>query len=135
MARVICDLPNASDEIGGVKFHLLNDGRRISDEISDSDADYFVSIPGYELDEVERAPEPVAPAAPAPKLTKKQQEAAAAKVAKEAEDAKAAADKAAADQAAADAEAAKKDAGESAATGTDTGAAPDAGAGNPDEVF
>lgn len=107
MPRVICGLPNASDEISGVKFHLLEDGRRISDELSEEQASDFTSIEGYELDddEVVRKPDPVAPEAP--KLTRAQQKAAekaAATAAADqaAADQKAADDKAAADQAAAD---------------------------------
>lgn len=96
MPRVICGLPNASDEISGVKFHLLEDGRRISDELSEEQASDFTSIEGYELDddEVDRKPEPAAPEAP--KLTRAQQKAA------EKAAATAAADQAAADQKAAD---------------------------------
>lgn len=95
MPRVICGLPNASDEISGVKFHLLEDGRRISDELSEEQAGDFTSIEGYELDddEVVRKPDPVAPEAP--KLTRAQQKAAEKAAA-------AAADQAAADQKAAD---------------------------------
>lgn len=56
MPRVICDRPNASDEISGVKFHLLEDGGKISDEISQEQAEMFASIPGYTIDEEEREP-------------------------------------------------------------------------------
>lgn len=69
MPRVICDLPNASDEINGIKFHPLDDGGRISDEIDAETAAHFVSIPGYALDDGSAAPEPVK-VAPAP--TKRQ---------------------------------------------------------------
>ena len=65
MPRVICDLPNASDEIGGVKFHPLEDGGRISDEISDEQAARFASIPGYAIDEDGHEP-PKAEVKPAP---------------------------------------------------------------------
>lgn len=51
MPRVICDLPNASEEISGVKFHKLEDGGLISDEISEELAELFASIPGYAIDE------------------------------------------------------------------------------------
>lgn len=51
MPRVICDLPNASAEISGVKFHKLDDGGLISDEISQEQAELFASIPGYTIDE------------------------------------------------------------------------------------
>lgn len=65
MPRVICDLPNASDEINGIKFHPLDDGGRISDEIDSETAALFASIPGYVLDDGSSAPvEPVKPAAP-----------------------------------------------------------------------
>lgn len=78
MPRVICVLPHASDEISGVKFHELEQGGKISDEVSDEVAARFASIPGYSLDELvdeERKPakEPEAP--PPPKLTKAQQKA------------------------------------------------------------
>lgn len=92
MPRVICELPNASDEINGIRFHLLDDGRRISDELDDDQARRFASIPGYSLDEEEREPvkEPEAP--PAPKLTKAQQKALEKKQAEEAAAAQAEAD-------------------------------------------
>jgi len=70
MPRVICDLPNAADEISGVKFHPLEDGGRISDEMSQEMAERFASIPGYSLDDGESAPpEPVKPP-PAPTTRK-----------------------------------------------------------------
>ena len=70
MPRVICDLPNASAEISGVKFHKLDDGGLISDEISHEQADLFASIPGYAIDEDEREPVKVE-AKPAPKTRAK----------------------------------------------------------------
>lgn len=48
MPRVICNLENASNEISGVKFHPLDDGGLVSDEISDELAELFLGIPGYE---------------------------------------------------------------------------------------
>lgn len=68
MPRVICDLPNASDEISGIKFHPLDDGGMISDEISQEQAARFASITGYAIDDgsvpapvaVEAKPAPVA---------------------------------------------------------------------------
>ncbi len=98
MPRVICDLPNASDEISGVKFHKLDDGRRISDEIDEEQANLFASIPGYELDEEEQeeeTPPPPPPAPEAPKLTRAQQKAADKKAAEEAATKKAAEEEAA----------------------------------------
>ncbi len=75
MPRVICALPNASDEISGVKFTPLEDGRLISEEISDEAVNAFASITGYTLDDGEDIPPaPVNP--PAPTLTKAQQKAA-----------------------------------------------------------
>lgn len=60
MPRVICDLPNASDLINGVKFELLEDGRRISEEIDEDTAENFASIPGYAFaDEEPEQPAPV----------------------------------------------------------------------------
>lgn len=52
MPQVICKLPNASDEINGVKFSRHEvDGQAVmvSDEISAEQAEAFASIPGYEL--------------------------------------------------------------------------------------
>lgn len=78
MARVICNRPNASTEINGIRFHPLEDGRLISDEIEGEALDLFLSISGYELDEDPDEKAPPAPPAepPAPKLTKAQQKAA-----------------------------------------------------------
>ena len=67
MPRVICDLPNASDEISGVKFFPLEDGGLISDEISDEQAELFASIPGYTIDG--EGAEPVKKAEPKPAPT------------------------------------------------------------------
>lgn len=71
MPRVICDLPNASLEISGIKFSPLDEGGLISEEISEEQAKRLASIAGYSLDEDEResAPEPVK--APAPTTRKK----------------------------------------------------------------
>lgn len=67
MSRVICDLPNASLEISGVRFQKLEDGRFISDEIGDEATNLFLSIPGYVLDEDEQEEQtdPVKTTAPA----------------------------------------------------------------------
>lgn len=50
MPKVICTLENAAEEISGVKFitHALG---MISEDISDEDAERFLSIPGYEAQE------------------------------------------------------------------------------------
>ena len=48
MAKVLCTLPNASEEISGIKFKQV-DGGMLSEDISDEDAANFVSINGYEL--------------------------------------------------------------------------------------
>lgn len=65
MPRVICDLPNASLEISGVKFFPLEEGGVISDEISDEQTAAFLEIPGYVLDEeVREAPKVEAKPAP-----------------------------------------------------------------------
>lgn len=60
MAQVICRLPNASEEISGVKFEPI-EGGMISEEISDEQAELFVSINGYEL-VGEKKPAPAADA-------------------------------------------------------------------------
>ena len=48
MAKVLCTLPNASDNINGVKF-TEHDKGMLSEEISDEAAADFVAIPGFEL--------------------------------------------------------------------------------------
>lgn len=55
MARVICKLPNASEEISGVKFEKHDDGM-LSEEIGAEAAARFASIPGYELVAAVKAP-------------------------------------------------------------------------------
>lgn len=114
MPRVICELPNASDMISGVPFHLLDDGRRISDEVAQEVAERFCSIAGYSLDEDGLDVEPPAPET-APKLTKAQQKAADKKAAEEkaATEAAAAAEKAAQEKA--EQEKAEQEAAEAAA--------------------
>lgn len=49
MAKVICTLENASDEINGVKFEAVEGVGMVSAEISDELAAEFASIPGYEI--------------------------------------------------------------------------------------
>lgn len=62
MPRVICTLENAGDEISGVKFHPLEDGGKVSDEIDAGTAELFLSIQGYEpFDGEVEEPKPVAP--------------------------------------------------------------------------
>ena len=62
MPRVICTLENASDEISGVKFFPLDEGGKVSDEVSDEQAALFLSIHGYEpFDGEVEEPKPVAP--------------------------------------------------------------------------
>lgn len=46
MPKVICTLPNAAEEISGVKFAPGAAGH-ISEEISEEQAAVFLSIPGY----------------------------------------------------------------------------------------
>ncbi len=48
MPKVICTLPNASEEISGVKFVSHADGV-ISEDVSDEVAAGFVAVPGYKL--------------------------------------------------------------------------------------
>lgn len=49
MAKVICTLPNASDEISGVKFTKHARGV-VSEDISDEQAAAFLEIKGYEME-------------------------------------------------------------------------------------
>jgi len=50
MARVRCDLPNASENINGVAFMPAVDGSHvISEDVADEIAARFCSIPGYSL--------------------------------------------------------------------------------------
>lgn len=55
--RVRCTLPNASDEISGVKFAAHASGGKVSEEISEQAAAVFLSIPGYEA--FDQKPPPV----------------------------------------------------------------------------
>lgn len=48
MPKVLCTLPNASEEISGVKFVSHAKGM-LSEEIDDEAAAVFASIPGYEI--------------------------------------------------------------------------------------
>lgn len=48
MPKVLCTLPNASEEIGGIKFSKHAKGM-LSEDISDEQATRLVSIPGYEI--------------------------------------------------------------------------------------
>jgi hypothetical protein len=49
MPKVICTLENAADEISGVKFTDLEEGAKISEEISEDVAASFLAIDGYKL--------------------------------------------------------------------------------------
>lgn len=48
MPKVLCTLPNASEEISDVKFVTRAAGM-LSEDISDEQAARFASIPGYEI--------------------------------------------------------------------------------------
>lgn len=48
MAKIKCTLPNASEEINGIKF-AAEDGAMVSEDISDDVAAGFLTIPGYVL--------------------------------------------------------------------------------------
>ena len=48
MPKVLCTLPNASEEISGVKFVSHANGM-LSEELDDAQAAAFAAIPGYEL--------------------------------------------------------------------------------------
>ncbi|CAB4137360.1 hypothetical protein UFOVP326_23 [uncultured Caudovirales phage] len=66
MPRIICDLPNASTEISGVRFvEDIRDGKRqmISEEVAAEVAARFATIPGFSLVEAPPAGDPPASAA------------------------------------------------------------------------
>ncbi len=107
--QVICDLPNASLEISGVKFTPLDDGGVLSEPISDEQAEAFISIPGYSLYHAAGSDEPPAPPAGHPEKPLTKAQLAAKKKAEEEAAAKRAEEEAAA-------EAAKKAEEEAAAT-------------------
>lgn len=48
MVQIICTLPNASDEISGVKFAKHEQGM-VSEEISEQQAAAFLEIKGYKV--------------------------------------------------------------------------------------
>lgn len=48
MPKVLCTLPNASEDIGGVKFVSHAKGM-LSEEVSDAVAKRLATIPGYEI--------------------------------------------------------------------------------------
>lgn len=54
MAKIKCTLPNASEEINGIKF-AAEDGAMVSEDIGDDVAAGFLTIPGYELVAAEAA--------------------------------------------------------------------------------
>ena len=57
MPRVLCTLPNAGSVINGVSFSK-GEGGRVSEEISQPQADRFAAIPGYEIVAGAAKPEP-----------------------------------------------------------------------------
>lgn len=48
MPKVLCTLPNASEEIGGIKFFAHAKGM-LSEDLSDEQATRLASIQGYEI--------------------------------------------------------------------------------------
>lgn len=121
MSKIICVLENASDLINGIKFGPEEGVEGlVSEEVSESVAALFLSIPGYVLHGVEgeeggdtNTADPEPPAAPAPKKETAAERKARLKAEADAE----AAEKAAAEEAArnaAEEEAAKKAAEEPA---------------------
>jgi hypothetical protein len=54
MPKVLCTLPNASDNINGVQFVTHADGM-LSVDIDDDIAANFCQIPGYQLHEAKKA--------------------------------------------------------------------------------
>lgn len=124
MSKIICVLENASDLINGIKFGPVEGVEGlVSEEVSESVAALFLSIPGYVLHGADgeeggdtKTADPEPPAAPAPKPETAAQRKARLKAEQEAAE-KEAADKAAAEEAARKAaeEEAAKQAGEEAA--------------------
>ncbi|WP_443691480.1 hypothetical protein [Pseudomonas sp.] len=108
--KVICTLQNASLEISGVKFEVLEDGRLVSEEIEDETAELFASVPGYSIvtDDDLPGPELTAAQKKAAEKQAKADKAAADKIADDAAKQKVIDDQVAADQAAADLAAAEK---------------------------
>ncbi len=53
--KVICNLPNASEEINGIKFVHTEEGVISADVLEDAVAKQFDGIPGYTLVEAEPA--------------------------------------------------------------------------------
>lgn len=63
MPKLLCTLPNASDEISGIKFVSHANGM-LSEEVADDVAEMFATIPGYQVvGGVDRAAEAAAAAA------------------------------------------------------------------------
>lgn len=48
MPKLLCTLPNASEEISGIKF-VSHAAGMLSEDVSDEQAAKFASIPGYEI--------------------------------------------------------------------------------------
>lgn len=72
MARVLCTLPNAAEEISGIRF-VATDSGMLSEPVPDAEAKRLSSIPGYRLvpdAAPEPAPEPAVPAPRAPQTAK-----------------------------------------------------------------
>lgn len=88
--KVTCTLPNAGEEISGVKFAAI-DGAVVAEGLSDEDAALFDGIPGYTVEDEDGDNKPITAAqkkAAAAKAAAEEAEAAAAK-AKANEEAKA----------------------------------------------
>lgn len=62
MPKVKCTLPNAANEINGVKFVSHASGGMVSEEISEEQAANFAAIPGYALFDAKAASNSGAPA-------------------------------------------------------------------------
>lgn len=64
MKLIICTIPTATSPINGIEFGPHERGL-VSTPVSDETAEYFGSIPGYELEEWTPAATTAAPTAPA----------------------------------------------------------------------
>lgn len=88
MKKIICDLPNASELINGIKFESTLDGAVISLEpVEDDVAAQFDGIPGYHLVDAEPAGKKSETAAEKKAREKAEKEAAAASAEKAAAEA------------------------------------------------
>jgi hypothetical protein len=65
--KILCTLPNASEEISGIAFEATEGGMVSVDDVPEEQAGIFLSVPGFvAVDDKSQTPPP-APKAPAAK--------------------------------------------------------------------